>query len=170
MPGVPGRGGPPPKRSTQRRRTNKPTTPITEAPGAPEVPVPPADERWHPIARSWYESLARSGQSAFYEPSDWATAVIIAESISRDLRAQPLVDAEGHAVLDVNGEPVMRRLPLRGASLSAYLRAMASLLTTEAERRRAHMELQRPPSAAPPAPTDDPDVLNLADFRGRLTG
>lgn len=168
MPGVPGRGGPPPKRSTQRRRTNKPTTPITEAPGAPEVPIPAADERWHPIARRWYESLARSGQSAFYEPSDWATAVIIAESISRDLNPLPLIDVEGRAVLDEDGKPVTRRLPLRGASLSAYLRAMASLLTTEAERRRARMELQRPSAASPAPATDDPNVVNLNAFRDRL--
>ena len=40
----------------------------------------------HPAARRWFESLAESGQSAFYEPSDWATAYVLAETMSRELR------------------------------------------------------------------------------------
>jgi hypothetical protein len=40
------------------------------------IAVPEASPSWHPQARSWFNSLALSGQSDFYEASDWATAVL----------------------------------------------------------------------------------------------
>ena len=163
MPGVPGRGGPPPKRSTQRRRRNKPETPITEAPGAAEVGIPPADEDWHPKAQRWYESLAASGQSAFYEPSDWATAQVIADIYSQYLRPRPV------GVHPETGEILYAVRPPNGSELGALLRGMSTLLTTEGERRRVRMELQRPkPGEATPA--DDPAVVSLEEFRQRLAG
>lgn len=143
MAGVPGRGGPPPKRSSQRRRQNKPAGgEIDRAPGAAEVPVPKANSKWHPVAKRWFESLAASGQSVFYEPSDWATAELIAESMSRDLKPQVV------GVNEDTGEPVMAVIPLKGASLAGYLKAFAALLVTEGDRRRARIELERPKSGA----------------------
>lgn len=44
-----------------------------------EIPRPAANPQWHVQARSWYNSLALSGQSEFYEASDWATAVMAAQ-------------------------------------------------------------------------------------------
>ncbi|GAB3209787.1 hypothetical protein GCM10027294_25580 [Marinactinospora endophytica] len=140
---VAGTRGPVPKRSDQRRRMNKAQddgTPveITRAPaGSPTpVPAPPANESWHPIARAWYDSLAASGQAVFYEASDWATAALLAESISRDLSPQVVGTTE-------SGEILRDTIPLKGASLSAYLKGMSSLLVTEGDRRRARVELQR---------------------------
>lgn len=131
--------GPVPKRSDQRRRRNKPVTPIVTAPGQPMVVAPPADEGWHLIARDWFESLAKSGQSRFYEPSDWATARLIAESISRDLKPQFV------AMSEATGKPLYEAIPMRGASLAAYLKAMTALLVTEGDRRRVRVELEREP-------------------------
>lgn len=129
-----GTRGPPPKRESQRRRRNKPDRPITKGQGAAVVEPPKGNSRWHPVAKRWFASLASSGQSAYFEPSDWATAELVAESISRDLRPQPI------GVNDA-GEPVMAELPIKGASLAAYLKAMTNLLTTEGDRRRAGLEL-----------------------------
>jgi hypothetical protein len=158
-----GARGPVPKRSDQRRRRNAPEVPIEQAPAAPGgVEVPPAHDRWHPIARDWYESLARSGQSAFYEPSDWATAVLIAESISRDLKPQVV------GVHPETGEPVMAAIPLKGASLAAYLKAMTALLVTEGDRRRAAVELQR--VRQDPDAEREAGIAQLADYANRLTG
>jgi hypothetical protein len=146
-----GSRGPVPKRSTQRRRRNEPEGgPVQHAPGADEVSVPKANSKWHPIAKRWFESLAASGQSAFYESSDWATAELIAESMSRDLKPQVVginerveFDPEsGQSV--TKAEPVMAVIPLKGASLAAYLKAMSALLVTEGDRRRARVELRRP--------------------------
>lgn len=161
MPGVKGAGGPVPKRSSQRRRTNSPETETVVVASA-EVVQPEPDEKWHPAAAQWYRALAESGQATFYEPSDWATAWLIAESISRDLKPQVV------GVNDETGEPVFAVIPMKGANLSAYLKAMTALLVTEGDRRRARLELER---SQPDVQDDKPaGVTALDEYRSRLSG
>lgn len=155
-----GARGPVNKRSDQLRRKNIPDTPVDTAPGAVNVKVPAADEEWHPIARQWYESLEPSGQSVFYEPSDWATAYLIAESISRDLNPQFVAVTE-------QGEVIKERIPMKGASLTAYLRAMTALMATEGDRRRARLELER---AAAVDEDEAASVTALSDYVSRISG
>lgn len=99
--------------------------------------IPAADEKWHPIARRWYDSLTRSAQSHFYEPSDWATAHLVAESISRDLKPQFV------GISETTGEVIHETIPMKGANLNAYLKAFTALLVTEGDRRRASLEIKR---------------------------
>ncbi|MDX3509175.1 hypothetical protein PV755_09595 [Streptomyces caniscabiei] len=129
---VVGTRGPIPKRSEERRRANKSDGPaLIQAPaGAPDVPsgLPDPDPLWHSIATDWYLSLRESGQAAFYEPSDWAVARYAA-----DLMSKVLLSERGP-----NGQLV--------AALNSV---MSSLLTTEGDRRRARMELERKNPAGP---------------------
>ena len=156
--------GPAPKRADERMghrsAGDKPsnTNPITTAPAATKVRVPRADSSWHKVARMWFSSLAKSGQSRFYEPSDWATAYLIAESISRDLSQQVIGFTEKEGA-------IFGTIPLKGASLSAYLKAMSSLLVTEGDRRRSRVELER--GAAVDA-DEEASVTMLADFQSKL--
>lgn len=152
--------GPVPKRSDQRRRTNQPASPITPAPAAVQTVAPTSDPAWHKVAAAWYDSLALSGQSIFYEPSDWAVAYLIAESMSRDLMPQFVGFTE-------SGEVIMEAIPLKGASLSAYLRAMAVLMVTEGDRRRLQVELAKPQPSDPDA---DRASATVTDIRTRLGG
>lgn len=156
MPGVTGSGGPVPKRSNQRHghRSKADKASTEQAPTGPEVQAPEADESWHPVARRWYESLSTSGQSRFYEPSDWATACVIAESISRELKPQPMVVGSGQ---DATVEFV-EQSP-KGASLAAWLKGMTVLLVTEGDRRRLRLELTRT------SPEGGADVSELDDAR-----
>ncbi|MER5843698.1 hypothetical protein ABT099_26085 [Streptomyces prasinus] len=121
-----GAHGPIPKRSEERRRRNKDDGPeLIQAPSGPpeDLPdLPEPDELWHPIATDWYLSLRESGQAAFYQPSDWAVARYAA-----DLMSKVLLSERGP-----NGQLV--------AALNSV---MSSLLTTEGDRRRARMELER---------------------------
>lgn len=158
MPGVPGSGGPIPKRSDQRRRRNKPEVPVTHAEGSADIEVPKANSKWHPVAKRWFESLAQSGQSAFYQASDWATAYVIAEDLSRELKPQVVGTTE-------EGEPVYAHVPLKGASVSAFLKACSVLLVTEGDRRRARLELERE-RLKPGGEAEE--VASLDDFRRRL--
>jgi hypothetical protein len=152
--------GPIPKRATDRRRTNKPASgeQVTKAPAARKVAIPRADRSWHQVARRWYQSLAKSGQSRFYEPSDWATAFLVAESLSRELDEQ---------VVGFSAERGIERAftPLKGASLSAYLKAMSSLLVTEGDRRRARLELQR---ATAVDQDEQASVTSIAGYQAQL--
>lgn len=118
----------------------------------------PVEERWHPVAKIWYESLARSGQKIYYQPSDWAIAYLLAESISRDLEPQ-FVGVNEHT-----GEPILEVIPIKGASLSAYLKGFTALLATEGDRRRLQIELERESlkGKGQEDPTDDGVVLDRA--------
>lgn len=144
-----GTHGPIPKRSEERRRRNKDDGPeLVQLPpdldlDLPELPGP--DDLWHPIATDWYLSLRESGQAAFYQPSDWATARYAAELMSRMLLADR---------------------PPNGQLVAALNSVMGSLLTTEGERRRARIELARKP-VAQQAPAG---VTAIADYQARIGG
>lgn len=151
--------GPVPKRSKERRRRNKDGVEVLEVDLGDalaetiEVPAPPlkttdedGDElaepeyEWEPIAVAWYLSLTRSGQAIFYEPSDWQTAYMLAEQIHRHLTPKPVQTGA-----DEEGNPTFSWIPvpMPGAALNALLKGMSSLMTTEGERRRLRIELDR---------------------------
>jgi hypothetical protein len=140
--------GPVPKKDAERRRRNK--TPESEGslsaiPAevvnvdellAGDVEIPTPDEGWHPIARQIYDAQVRSGQVIWMEPSDWSMLYLLCESISRDLNPQVVgITEEGDVVKDT--------IPLKGASLSSYLKAFEALLMAEGGRRRLRIELER---------------------------
>ena len=117
-----GARGPIPKRDDQLRRPRSPAArATTPTPSASVVPVPAADESWHPLAHEWYASLAASGQACYYEPSDWAVARVWAEVLSRQLATDRI-----SAVM-----------------VQAWAGSASELLTTEGARRRARVELGR---------------------------
>lgn len=176
-----GERGPVPKPSGQRRRRNAPERPVVSAPAKAQEKAsksgkrgddggakrPPVDAKWHPIAKAWYLGLGESLQSAFYEPSDWALARLLAEVITRELAEQPLLDMSGRPVVDKKGAPVMVRRPVKGASLAAILKGMSSLLTSEGDRRRLQIELR----GAPGADTEESgNVADLGAWRARTDG
>jgi hypothetical protein len=138
-----GSRGPAPKRSDERRRANVPEGGITSAPGARSVRVPEADESWHPMARDWFESLASSGQAAFYQPSDWQTARVWAEVLSRQLASDKM-----SAVM-----------------VQAWASSASELLTTEGSRRRGRLELERHQVSDA---DEDASVTALADYQARV--
>lgn len=142
--------GPIPKRSEERmgHRAKEEVESLTQAPSGPpaDLPsLPDPDQLWHPIATEWYLSLRKSGQAAFYQPSDWATARYAAELMSRGLDSDR---------------------PPNGQYVAALNSVMSSLLTTEGDRRRARMELER---KKPPAQTDG-SVTVLDDYRSAFGG
>lgn len=160
--------GPIPKKDAERRRRNK--TPdsgggVSSIPATVvnvddllvgEVEVPEADEKWHPIARQMYESVIRSGQVIWMEPSDWSALYLMCESISRDLNPQVVgITEEGDVVRDV--------IPLKGASLNAYLKGMASLMMLEGDRRRLRIELERQKRID--AAAEGSDVIDIVQRR-----
>ena len=133
--------GPIPKRSDQRRRVNK-IEGFQQAPGAPIVRVPAASRTWHPLAKAWYASLKASGQSRYYEPSDWQTARILADQIDRMLKLD-----EPNATL-----------------LNVIMQASRDLMTTEGQRRRMRLELTREPAdmTIDVAASDVDNIITLA--------
>lgn len=126
--------GPVPKRSDQKRHRVKSQGPVLKtAPASPVFDPPPAEESWHPLMREWYRSLGESGQSAFMEPSDWATARIAAFALSQELA--------GGSV--------------SAAMLREFMAVASQLMTTEGARRRLRVELQRGPQVVEDREAED---------------
>lgn len=75
---------------------------------------------WDELASDWYLSLRQSGQSMYYQPTDVAFAVLVAEMIHRHVSAG-----------------------MNGKMMATITRACSLLLTTESARRLAQMELAK---------------------------
>ena len=151
-----GARGPVPKRSQERRRRNAESqSEKLKVHGLVSVPTLPKTA--HPIARRWYRSLAQSAQCQYFEPSDWAAALMVVEQMTRLLDPQAVVTKEGDVVM-VQG-------PLGGPAFASLWSAMADLFTTESARRRAHIEVERLAEQESAAPEG---VSAIADFRKRM--
>ena len=166
MGGIP---GPPPKKDAERRRRNKTPESGENLSAIPaevvnvdellvgEVEIPEPDEDWHPIARQMYESVMKSGQVLWMEPSDWSVLYLMCESISRDLKPQVIGITE-------DGEVKKAIIPLKGASLTSYLKGMSELMMLEGSRRKLRLELERQ-SRIDAAAGDDGKVVDIVQRR-----
>lgn len=127
--------GPVPKRSEERIRRNKPDIEITkiEAVGdvvQPELGFPDP----HPIIVDFWESIGESGQTKYYEPSDWQFARFTLHFADQLLKS---------------GRPSAQLLQGVNSALS-------DLLVSEGSRRRVRMEVERQKATA--------DVVDLASI------
>lgn len=109
------------------------------------VEVPPVHEGWHGLAKSFYRSLIASGQSRYYEPSDWALAQLACHLLSDELR---------------NEDGVNPRV------MALFTDYSKRLLVSEADRRRHNMEVERVVAQSPTASTAG--VSRLDDRREAL--
>lgn len=138
-----GTRGPIPKRMNQRlgHLTKADKAGVSRVKSAGAVKPPRLRKDIHHVARSWYESLAQSGQSKYYEPSDWALAVYAAEAMSRSLEGDRFSSDLFRQVFSV----------------------AESLLTTEWARRRARIEVDRSEDGE-----DDESRRPVVDYRKML--
>lgn len=141
--------GPVPKRSTERRRRNKDSQPTTVKLSG-RVPIPGLPKATHPVARRLYNSLRTSGQSQYFEPSDWATALLLAHETTMFLAVQTRSLQTGQGV--------------GFGALAILLSGWATLGVTEVDRRRAHIEVERGAKEE----QDAPGITALDDFRKKL--
>jgi hypothetical protein len=135
---------PTPKRNAERRRRNKGSQ-ADVVHRAETVSAPPPPPGLHPAALRWYEALQQSGQSEYFEPSDWAAALYVAEAMTQNLNASRF------------------SAQLFGVVWSA----MDDLLTTEQARRRARIEVQRELGDVQP---ERPGITAIAEYRKALGG
>ena len=81
---MPRSGGRMPKRSSERRRRNVvPGETVVQRDEPVRVPGLPRTMAVHPVMRRWYNAVKASGQSEYFEPSDWAAAQFLVEAGSR---------------------------------------------------------------------------------------
>lgn len=93
------------------------------------VTIPHAGKDWHPAARRIYDSIKTSGQSDFYQNSDWAYAWSVCDDLSN-----------------------FKNMSRPSAQMAAVVyTALGNLLLTEGDRRRARIELEHPHEEEKPA-------------------
>lgn len=140
-----GARGPVPNREDDlarpRSRKGSDQQPVTKGVAYPTT-VPDGDEDWHPIAQMLWDGLQTSGQSEYYQDSDWAFAYSICEDLS--------LYKSGYK--------------RSGQMLQTIYSAMERLLVTEGDRRRVRLELAAPQPEETPA-----TVAVMADYRARLS-
>ena len=133
---------PVPKRSSERIRRNKPEVPIDKVTviGGVDIPALGIDDP-HPITINLYQALRESGQSRYFEPSDWAFArftLTFADKLLKSQRPSGPVLATVHSM-------------------------MGDLLVSEGARRRFRVEVERNQGES------DGEVLDVASlFKLRL--
>lgn len=155
--------GPIPRRDDENTR---PRSRRGEAGGAPvkrgelrPVNPPKADPEWHRIAVEMYESVSTSGESDFYQDSDWALLYSLCDDLSRYKKQEDRFD-EGTRLFDAWSELTEEereasgfdpKKPPRGygrggsaMKLNAILDGFKRLLIAEGDRRIAHIELHEP--------------------------
>jgi len=134
--------GPVPKRDSERIRRNLPEVPtdtvVMVGPvEIPELGIPNA----HPMIVDFYESLKRSGQSKYYEDSDWQLArmaLYFANKLLNDEKPSSMMLQQVNSML-------------------------SDLLVAEGQRRRVRLEIERQ--------TAQQNVVQMSDyFRDRLGG
>jgi len=140
-----GTRGPVPKRSDERAGHRAKSDQPDKVASSTPVVAPPADEEWHPQAKRWYDSLHQSLQVRYFEPSDWEYARTLATLLSDELYKA-------------------RR---SSEILKAVLSGMSNLGTTEADRRRMRIEIDRPD---PNASANDEGKVAALDRYRRLAG
>jgi hypothetical protein len=105
------------------------------------IPIPDADPKWKPAARSWFNSLKLSGQSQMFEASDWATAVAAANAYDVFMRTW------------------------NSSVFAQFVRLSERLGATLVDRKRARIELEDP---APADADEEAADAALLHWHGRL--
>ena len=122
-----GQRGPIPKRAdrpggyrpeTRARKAASGADGISRAPSRAAA-QPKASADWDPIAKRMWKAVGESGQSIFYEPSDWAVLYSLMDDLTY-YKSQP------------------RR---SGQMLQTIMSSLTTLLLTEGDRRRLQVEL-----------------------------
>lgn len=115
-----------------------------------DVTIPDPDPNWHPIARMVWDGLRESGQSDFFQSSDWAFAYSLCEDLHH--YKMPNTDRDGNEYHKRSGQ-----------MLQTIYSAMSDLLVSEGHRRRVGIELQKPEEESNPA-----SLAVLDDYREGL--
>lgn len=106
------------------------------------VTVPHENKDWHPVAKKLWKGIKTSGQSVWFQNSDWAYAYFCMEEVTRHMNA-----GKHSAML-----------------LAAVDSMLSKLLVTEGDRRRARIELTMPEQdEGEPA-----SVTAVKDYKKRL--
>lgn len=133
--------GPAPKREDMRVRTAKPEDGLTVSkPPANGGREPAAATYWCSVAADMYRSMCDSGQSVFFEASDYQTLWLLCDQLHA--LYQPMYLGMQSVGIGVQ-KPFYARRPMLSGELGVIMKGLGALGATEGDRRRIRIELQR---------------------------
>ena len=145
-----------------------------------EVSPRKADAKWHPTAKRMYDAIGKSGQSFWFQQTDWEMAFSLCEDLSAykrqqddavraralragwDSEAASLKPSEREARGFTRDRPPLLRDPSSQRLATIYME-LGKLGMSESERRRAGIELRPDESDVVPA-----SVSVIDSYRERL--
>lgn len=155
---------PPRKRDAERRRRNKDGIETVHVDldeliaGEVEIPEMPMrlDEAtgeleplWEPMVVEFWRAFTKSGQSIFYEPTDWMAAYVLMETLDRWLKPQDIkVGQIGSGAAENEGGTVeyifeQKIVAMPAGVITAIYKALGDLMAMEGPRRKLRIELER---------------------------
>lgn len=156
-----------PKRSEERRRRNKTDSSgnpnqITKVEIAGAVEQPKPNPNWGPAAMAIWNAACESGQTIFFEPSDWALLALTCSQIDQEYRNDLIIEKVKlpmHGQGEGGGEElVYGSRPMPAGKFAAIVKALGDLGFSEGARRRMQMELTR--NGKPPEEQTKDVVIN----------
>ena len=127
------------------------------------------DPEWPESLQRIWNSMAKSGQSDFYQESDWAYAHFVFEEMAAYRAKAPMrkkneTTGKWEDVVDPETGEVQfyPHHKMSGQMFQAIMSALTSLMLTEGDRRRARIELESKPEES------DAEVLAIADYQAVL--
>jgi hypothetical protein len=146
-----GARGPVPNRSgdlSRDRDVNRSDrAPLSKGKSRPAT-IPAADPTWHPIALMLWNAAIESGQTDFYESSDYALLYSLCEDLST--YKKPSIDKDGNEYVKRNGQ-----------ILATIYSALGDLLISEGQRRRLRLELEDEVE-------EDAEVIDINERKRRI--
>ncbi|WP_165218196.1 hypothetical protein [Schaalia sp. ZJ1691] len=144
------------------------------------VDPPRAKADWHPTAKRLYASFGESGQVEWWQQSDWLLAFSLMEDLSWWKRTEELAVrsrkvregwdsvAAGLTPDEREAEGWSRERPkvsqfASPQKMQVIYQMLGSLLITEADRRKAHIELEREVEVV-----ESPVAVQMADYRRKV--
>ena len=85
--------GPAPKRDAERTRTPAPKSGVARHGEMQPVTIPPVRQDWHPRAKELYKAFRTSGQSDYFQNSDWAYLQIVCDYLTKWYERPRAMDA-----------------------------------------------------------------------------
>jgi len=167
--------GPMAKRADERERRNKPDGGDITTLGPEElkrlpfdvetmVEPPEAPRHWEEGAKQVYEATLRDPARIWMGPADWAVHWLICEDIHRNLAPQYVALSEGGLDVDtgekISDSVVRERLPLKGASLTAYTKWFGMIGIGEASRLAMRREITFHEKPAELATVSELDIVD----------
>lgn len=133
--------GPIPKRTEVRRRANASSDGLEVSRGAsmPSAAPEPAPY-WHEMALEIYESMCESGQSVYWEQSDYAVLWLMCDQLHALYQPQFLgMQGDGIGIQ----KPFYGKRAMTASEIGAIMKTLGGLGATEGDRRRMRIELQK---------------------------